>query len=295
MSAAKRLERTIRRWIATASSELNRTKRVIVPPETRLACKNPVFILGVHRSGTTLLRLILDSHSKIACPPESLFLRPLQSLLNDPLAMEGLAAMGFDQPHVVQRLRSFVAYFFETYAASKGKARWADKTPAYLECLDLIESLFGPECRYIVIFRHGLDVSCSLAGISIPDVEPYIEACDGDRFRAAARFWSARGNALWEFRNQNRDRCIDLRYEDLVSEPEPALRRLFGLLGEPWEPQVLRFNDQPHDFWIGLQDRRAAETRLMEPRIGVWKDQSADVVEIMREEAGGLLAELGYE
>ena len=162
------------------------------------------------------------------------------------------------------------------------------------DCLDLIESLFGPGSRYIVLFRHGLDVSCSLAGMSIPDVEPYIKACDGDRYRAAARFWAVRGKALLEFRNDHQDRCIDLRYEDLVSEPEPALRKLFAFLDEPWEPQVLRFNDQPHDLWIGLQDRRAAETRRMEPRIGVWKDQSADVVEIMREEAGALLAELGY-
>ena len=78
-------------------------------------------MLGANRSGTTLLRLVLDSHSRIACPPESYFIRSLGHLLDDEKAMEGLLAMGFDEQHVVERLRETASYFLEMYAASHGK------------------------------------------------------------------------------------------------------------------------------------------------------------------------------
>jgi hypothetical protein len=55
-----------------------------------------------------------------------------------------------------------VSFYFETYRQSKGKRRWADKTPHYVMCLDFVEELYGPSCQYLMIYRHPFDVAESL-------------------------------------------------------------------------------------------------------------------------------------
>jgi protein-tyrosine sulfotransferase len=248
----------------------------------------------VHRSGTTLLRLIVDSHSRVACPPESFFLLPLSHILEDAKALEGLKAMGFDEEHVVDRLREHASYFFEVYAGIHGKVRWADKTPSYVDCLDFIERLYGPDCRYVMIYRHGLDAACSIARVGPRELLPHTEACGGDRFAGAARYWATQCAKMMDFARRHRDRCLEIRYEDLARDPEPVLRSVFAFVGEAWEPQVLRFHEKPHDRWIGLEDRKASEARGFAPNIGRYREEPAEVVQSMRKEAGPVLEALGY-
>ncbi|MGI9432305.1 MAG: sulfotransferase family protein [Myxococcota bacterium] len=278
----------------TAIDETRRTRRVIVAPDDRPQGEPPIFIVGAHRSGTTLVRLIADSHSHIACPPESFFLLPLAGVLGDEKSVEGLEAMGFSEDHVVRHLRESASYFFEMYAASREKPRWADKTPPYVDCLDFIEKLYGPDCRYVLVLRHGLDTACSLVDVTPREVTPHIEACGGDRHAGGARYWAAQCEKMLEFRDRHPERCFELRYEALTSEPEATLRPLFDFLGEPWEPAVLRFHEQPHDRWIGLEDRKASEAQGFAPNSGRYLRESPETIERMCEQAGPMLDRLGY-
>jgi hypothetical protein len=293
MDWARGLERGVRRWITAVTWELRRSRRVIVAPEARLRCESPIFVVGVHRSGTTLLRLILDSHPRIACPPESFFVAPLEALLRDDKAMEGLLAMGFPREQVLARLRELISGFFETYAASRGRPRWADKTPSYIDCLDFIDALY-PACRYVMLYRHGLDVACSAAEMEIREVAPHIAACGGDRLAGAARYWAVQCEKQIAFRARHPERCIELRYEEMTRDPEPCLRALFEFLNEPWSPEVLRFHEQEHDHWIGLQDGKAADSRAIERRSGGWQSRNPQEQERMLREAGPMLERLGY-
>jgi hypothetical protein len=281
--------------LKTTIDELRRTKRVIVTPESRPRGETPFFLVGVHRSGTTLLRLLVDSHSRIACPPESFLLLPLSEVLADAKAVEGLKAMGFAEEHVVQRLREFADYFFETYAGSHGKVRWADKTPSYIDCLDFIERLYGPACRYVLIYRHGLDAACSIARVGPRELMPHAEACGGDRFAGAARYWAAQCAKMREFAQRHPGRCLEIRYEALARDPEPVMRQVLAFVGEAWEPEVLRFHEKPHDRWIGLEDRKASQAQGFDPNIGRWREEPPEVVRAMRREAGPMLEVLGYE
>jgi len=280
--------------LTTTIDEVRRTKRVIVVPERRPTGETPFFIVGVHRSGTTLLRLIVDSHPRLACPPESFFLVPLAGLLRDAKAVEGLKAMGFTEDHVLARTREYASYFFEMYAASRGKVRWADKTPSYIDCLDFIEALYGPDCRYVLVFRHGLDSACSTAGVGPRELAPHVEACGGDLYAGAARYWAAQCEKMLTFRDRHPERCFEVRYEDLAAEPEPVLRGMFEFVGEAWDPQVLRFHEQPHDRWTGLEDRTASQARGFVPNVGRYRDQPPEVVRRMVEQAGPMLERLGY-
>jgi protein-tyrosine sulfotransferase len=298
MSLARRASMLAQEFLGdllkTTIDEVRRTKRVIVVPERRPTGETPFFIVGVHRSGTTLLRLIVDSHRRLTCPPESFFLLPLSALLSDPKSMEGLRAMGFDEQHVLARTREYASYFFEMYAASRGKARWADKTPSYIDCLDFLDAVYGPGCRYVLVFRHGLDSACSTAGVGPRELAPHVEACGGDLFAGAARYWATQCEKLLAFRDRHPERCFEVRYEALVDDPEPVLRRMFEFVGEEWDPEVMRFHEHPHDRWTGLEDRRASQTRGFSPNVGRYRAQPPEVIRAMVEQAGPMLTRLGY-
>lgn len=286
---SKRLARTV-------LDETRRTRREIVAPAARARSERPIFVIGVHRSGTTLVRLILDSHSRIACPPESFFLLPESRLLADPKALEGLLAMGFTREHVVARMREHAAYFFEMYAASHQKPRWADKTPSYVDCLDFIETAFGPDCQYVFVYRHGLDSACSIARIpDIAEADPHIAACGGDRFAGAARYWATQCGVMRAFAASHPERVLELFYEKLSADPEAETRRLFAFLGEPFEPAVLRFHEKEHDHWAGLQDVKATSSRGFQPNVGRWREEPPERIAAMLAQAGERMRELGYD
>ena len=58
---------------------------------------------------------------------------------------------------------------------------------------------------------------------------------------------------------------------------------------------MLRFYEQPHDTWLGLQDGKAARSKGFEPRTGVWRAEAAETIRAMIEEAGPMLRRLGHE
>lgn len=262
-----------------------------VPPSPHA----PVILVGCHRSGTSLVRRIVDSHSRFACPPESHFLGPLLSMLDHRRSMVGLESMGFNRAAVVDRMRGFAEQFFLDYAAASGKARWADKTPAYTEHLDALEELFGPTVRYVMIYRHGLDVTRSIT-TALPDFINVLPVPDGPadhpEVRAAAGYWAETVNRMLAFERKHPERVLRLRYERLTREPEREMRNLFAFLDEPFEAATLDFNARPHDE--GLEDGKVRSTRTFEPVIGSYLKWDAATLSAAVEVAGPALEALGY-
>src|SRR5689334_19471746 len=100
----------------------------------------PIFIVGCQRSGTTLLRLMLDSHSAIACGPETRFLRAFEPITGD--EWDRISRFGQPREYWLEKIADFFGSFQEEYARSRGKRRWADKSPLYALHLDFILELF---------------------------------------------------------------------------------------------------------------------------------------------------------
>ncbi|MGH8166798.1 MAG: sulfotransferase family protein, partial [Woeseiaceae bacterium] len=127
-------------------------------------------VIGAPRSGTTLLRRILDGHPDVACPAETnVFSGCGRMLQSETIAegldvgmLSGLAFAGFAESAVLEALREFAFEFHRQYARKEGKRRWASKTAFDLFYLDAIEKLCGDHARFICLQRHGLDVACSL-------------------------------------------------------------------------------------------------------------------------------------
>lgn len=241
------------------------TVRILPPQTDHLDLQSPpIFLIGVYRSGTTLLRYIIDSHSNICCPPESDYLASLAQLVREPIYSNGLLNMGYSETHVVQKLRELCIYFYGNYAASCGKPRWADKTPNYVDYLDFIHLLF-PEAKFVMIYRHGLDQAHSYTrgGSLMRDtLEDYV--VEGEDLRlGAVRYWQEKVQKMLEFEQKNPDICIHIRYEDLCLQPEKHLRAVFSFLDEAWEPEVMEYYNFPHDK--GNEDGRVGATTTILP------------------------------
>jgi hypothetical protein len=267
----------------------------VAPPAATEVTAPGIFIIGAQRSGTSLLRRILDSHSRIACPPESKFILQLSRVLHDRKAMAGFDSMGYGAGEVTTAMGSFVRSFFDNYAASQAKPRWADKTPNYVDCLDDLWGLFGSSTQFVIILRHGLDTAFSLADPhrTYPALDEYMDAGGGDRPIAAGLFWADKNRKIEAFRQAHPAACYRLRYEELTADPEGTLPPLFEWLGESWEPEVVDYSNFPHHAGYGDPDVR--RRRRIELNSGRYKQWPADVQRAVREACGEMLGVLGYE
>jgi hypothetical protein len=267
--------------------------RVVVAEPPELSCR-PVFVLGTFRSGTTLLRYLLDSHSRISIPAESEFIGSLAPLLEDTRNTSGFEALGLDRQQVVAHLRSFTATFFENYARSWNKPRWGDKTPSYVDHLDLIHRLF-PEAQYVVISRHPLDQahSFSRGGEFVPDqMAPFCQP-DEDARLGATRFWKDQTDKLLEFSQHHPESSHQIRYEDLCSDPEQVMQGVLAFLEEAWEPKILELQRFDHD--VGMEDGRAIAVRTVQFSGHHYLSWPAELLSACEEIAGATMRRLRYE
>ncbi|HVT63768.1 MAG TPA: sulfotransferase [Mycobacteriales bacterium] len=197
------------------------------------AAGGPIFIVGSNGSGSTLLRLMLDSHPNIAIPEETGFLRlaamhrwvPYWKLGGDWYRNLGLSESDLDAA-----LGAFYGDLFSSYASGRGKSRWGDKTPFHVWHLDLATRLF-PDARVIGIIRHPAGSALSMRRRFRRPIKAGIT-----HWRRANRQLLHAGAALG-------DRFALVRYEDLVTSPEPVMRALLERIGEPWSATVLAHHE----------------------------------------------------
>ena len=225
----------------------------------------PIFIISAYRSGSTLLRYIIDSHSKVACPPETDFLLPLAQLIKRERYLAGFTGLGFDRQAIIQRLRKFVIDLYGNYSRSLEKSRWADKSPAYIDCLDFILEIF-PEAQFVMLYRNGLDQSHSFTrgGRFTHEALSAFSNEEHDLRVAAIKYWSHAARQMLDFEYTNPHRCFRVRYEDLCEAPENVLQQMFHFLHLEWEPAVLHFHKFPHD--AGREGGRVIATTGFSPR-----------------------------
>jgi hypothetical protein len=216
----------------------------------------PFFLLGAARSGTTLLRLMLNRHPRLSIPPESHFLLPVLAEIPagrdlTPREIRRATDLIVQHPrfrtwHVAAdalrldlarlgptRLAGLVDRVYRLEIASSGKPRWGDKTPAYSPVWDQIACLF-PRALFLHLIRDGRDVSASLARVGWHGRTEY----------ERARYWTSRVEMAHDcLRRLGPGRCRLVRYEDLVREPQIALQEICRFLGEDFDPGMLRFHE----------------------------------------------------
>ena len=215
----------------------------------------PFFIVGSARSGTTLLRVILNAHPNVTVPPESRFVTELWRHSSEVSAERFLSALeqhrqfqSWNLPIEAVRTelndRETVPYavaieaVYAAYAKRVGKERWGDKTPRYVEHIPFISELF-PQARFVHLVRDGRDVALSYAKV------PF-----GPKTVAkAAALWALRVClGVSEGRRLGSDRYKEIRYEDLVDAPEQTTRSLCEFLGIRFDQDMMEYTEKAPEF-----------------------------------------------
>ena len=207
----------------------------------------PVVVLTASRSGSTLLRFILDTHPDLACPPETgmggvcshlaRFLGVLDGTAED--APPGQGAIAADaEAAIVQLLNDS----YGRYLRQRGKRRWCDKSLDNVLNADLIATIW-PDAQFLCLVRHCMDViasgveACSW-GLSGFGFEAFAAQFPGNNVAAIGAYWAQSISAVLEFEKDYPDRCHRIRYEDLVSDPEPVTADILRFLGERQVPGI---------------------------------------------------------
>ncbi len=226
-----------------------------------------VVILGFPRSGTTLLRRLLNAHPALCCPPETNVLNACGRFLTaheitrgmklGPLA--GLAYSGIEETDLLDRLRALAFGLFRDIRDRAGKAIWVEKSPFDIFHLDTVERICGERCRYVCIVRHPLDVVCSTKELCDEmEVFPY-ELHDYVRrypaqLDAFAHAWADANTRLLGFAAAHHTGCVRVRYEDLVADAPTQLGRILAFLGQPTDTAALVGRAMQSKDVVGLGD-----------------------------------------
>ncbi|MDH7486314.1 MAG: beta-ketoacyl synthase N-terminal-like domain-containing protein [Anaerolineae bacterium] len=265
-------------------------------PRRQPAERNPgiAFLLSAPRSGSTLLRVMLDGHPALFCPPE-LHLLPFDTMqereaglaatyLGEGLQRAFMELMGLD----AEGSKAFVAELTaqdlpiqQVYGRLQTLANGrllVDKSPSYgadMETLQQAEALFEG-ARYIFLVRHPYAVIDSCVRIRL---ERLFGVSDVDPYEFAEQVWATiNGNVLDFLRRVEPERQLLVRYEELVNAPAAVAQRLCDFLGIPFDDAVLkpyegqRMTDGVHGISLGVGDPNFLQHEGIEAALGdVWR------------------------
>ncbi len=187
----------------------------------------PVFIISPVRSGSTLLRAILNAHSALHAPHE-LHVRRLRVDFGTNLAQKAMAALGHNQADLEHLLWDRVLH---RELHRSGKRFIVDKTPANAFAHERIATCW-PDARFVFLLRHPASIATSWHEASPDKRTPEEAALDALRYMKAVQRAKAALPGL------------TVRYEDLSADPERVTREICAFLGLDWEPQMLSYGEQ---------------------------------------------------
>jgi hypothetical protein len=261
------------------------------------------FLLGIPRSGTTLLATMLDRHPDIAVPPEPWLMLALDQFGRVPFrhpANANVLAQAIDDllpaELRIAAAASFARTVYRTIASASGKKHFVDKTPRYHHVLPLLASVC-PGSRHIILLRNPLDVAASMRSTWRVDSASLITSeadhpCLFDLVLGPER--------LLAFAEDHQAQVMVVRYEDLVEDPPTWLAEIVRFLGQSTDPMMLeamlafggaaRHAGRMGDQKILATDRPHARS------VGAWK--AAFTVDELQRIADGLgrdhFEKLGY-
>ncbi|MGH2674589.1 MAG: sulfotransferase [Actinomycetota bacterium] len=285
-----------------------KSEHLEVTPDARLT---PFpFIVGCSRSGKSLLKAMLDAHPGMAVAMESHFVAGMaqrrrryegrhgfrrEVFLRDLVAGSDLQPLGLGRDDVrlladrglLTDLPQAIRELFALYAGRRGKWRYGNRTGVHVMSMPWIASLL-PEAKFLHVIRDGRDVALALARASFG---PSTLVGASMRWRRRVRRGRADGEALGPSRYR------EIRYEDLVTDPEDVVRSVCEFIRLDYDPRMLRYHDHPQEIGgIDLDDPDYRDLR-QRPTAGLqdWrKEMDEENLAVFNVVAGKTLERLGY-
>lgn len=256
---------------------------------------DPVFIGGCERSGTTLLRVLLDTHPNIHCGPEAkIVAKTIPSWIHQRNVNTNVLR---DYYHFTDSTIDVLYRNIILTAISRGhtlKTTWiAEKSPQNVFYYEHIRTLF-PDSLIVNVIRDGRDVVASLLEMDWNDSRGKRLDFTVD-ITAACRRWLTAINAASTFsRGRHASPYLQIRYEDLVTRPQTTLTPLLDLLGEPWEERLLDYHEVDRE--LGEESSAVhVQHSIGADRIGRWKNKfNCAEISIINSYLHETLVKLGY-
>jgi len=275
----------------------------------------PIFIVGANRSGTTLLRLLLNAHSAVAIPDEinyfygfdwtvsyhdwrapSLSTTAYRGFVDRFLAANAPNVPGLDCSPLRDEilngppdLRRPYMLLLEQWAALHGKPRWGEKTPGNIYHADLLIDMF-PDALFVHVVRDPRGGVASMNRVSFFPDDAVLNALNRHKVMTHGRAFLRRSVPV-----QQR---TEVRYEDLVSDPRGTLRQLCGFLDLSYEEEMLRFHFDAKHFMTeeaASSFNAAATTPISRDRAERWRTAlSSDEIAAVEALCANEMAEFGY-
>lgn len=260
----------------------------------KLSAKSqPIIIGGFYRSGTTLLRRLLDSHSSIFCGPEIKFFKDFfGDYLHDELKhvrfFSTVRSLALHEDELLGAFGDGYVNCLDLAAKKAGKRRWADKNPENVLYLQQWQTVLKGHFHFVFVVRHPLDSLASLCEVGFEKTVP-------KEFSGKVEIYRKFIEAGLKFIKENPGQCSLVRYEDLVNNPKETLCSLLGDIDEQFENGMLE------DFYktsrrTGIEDPKIRlTTKVHSESVGRWR---ADLSKAQVEEAVNRLSSefnsLGY-
>jgi len=286
-----------------------------------IGAKTLFFVCGSMKSGNTWLQILLDPHPEIICGGEGHFTDKLAPILQDAVnqygryigwknaqkigGLDGYPRLG--QTELIYLIRTTILLLFNAQTGGKAVAAIGEKTPDSIMAMPLLDLVF-PEARFIHLVRDGCD--CAASGWfhnqrmtpdwqekNFPTLESYAAATA--TATATATEWAHEQRLAASFTEARPERCLTLRYEDLVDAPAGTFATALDFLGVDHDPATVAACHGRGAF-ASLSGGRAAgeENRGSFFRKGVagdWRNHfSAEANSAFIREAGLWLAHFGY-
>jgi hypothetical protein len=231
----------------------------------RRARPRPVFVVCAARSGSTLLRYLLDSHPEVVCPPEL----DLSSLLEHVIevwsrrddARSGPVPGAKLSAQVCSRARKVIDEVMAAFAADAGASVFADKSLSTVNHLEALSQCY-PDASYVLLYRYPLDLIAS--GIESSQwgfrghFRPYVRGNLSNLVSGLGDYWIDRASKMVEFEKSCSVAHTRVYYERLCHDPAGTLKELLGFLDLDHDEALieLSFNTEhghgPGDYKIDL-------------------------------------------
>ena len=223
-----------------------------VQPDAADPSADPVFVICAGRSGSTLLRFLLDAHPDLACPPETrlpamcaqiatVWLQLAGSPPDSAAAKDQAGQQAVAKP-AIAGIRQAMNMMVGPYLAQRGKRRYCDKSLGAAEHVPVLREVF-PGAKFLCLYRHPMDVIASGIeacpwGLSGFGFDGYAAGSPGNAVKALAQFWADNAAQILAAEEQLGERAYRVRYEDLVADPEAVSDGIFRFLGARPTPGI---------------------------------------------------------
>ncbi|WP_298898163.1 sulfotransferase [uncultured Psychroserpens sp.] len=282
-----------------------------------------VFIIGNPRSGTSMFRMMMSSHSSIVVPPECGFIQwwykvygdwsiensqskdDLKAFISDLKTSKKIETWELDYTALENLISSRLPKSYKEltslvilqYGIQNGKAPYVlgDKNNYYIEHLNLLDSIY-PDAKYLIIVRDCRDVVCSYLNVNALATDSKYKPKFPETIKEMSLDWLHKNKKILSFlESVHTSNYALIRYEDLINKPELELQKCTEILDLQFEDQMLDYYKNKMEPSELLDWKKKTNEEIDKSNTQKYLEQlSAFEIDEIMSVSGDLMRKFGY-